>query len=145
MLKASGSTKSITRTKKSGVRVCGDSGRDSGDDCGHDDEHSPRGLGRAYQQTRQLVRPGLWSNMMRLIEIGVILLASQLKVEELSKVKKPQRFKSYKGYWLGKRFTKTLIYRQRTRASIRALTGFHAIFADLWAPLIPRLEQLLIK
>ena len=95
MLKTSGSTESTTRPGKGGVGVGGDGGGDGSDDGGHDDEHSPRGSGRAHQQTHQLVRPGLWSSMMRLMEVGVVLLASRSKsrpkVEELSKVEKPQK------------------------------------------------------
>ena len=95
MLKTSGSTESTTRPGKGGVGVGGDGGGDGGDDGGHDDEHSPRGSGRAHQQTHQLVRPRLWSSMMGLMEVGVVLLASRSKsrpkVEELSKVKKPQK------------------------------------------------------
>ena len=95
MLKTSGSTESTTRPGKGGVGVGGDGGGDGGDDGGHDNEHSPRGSGRAHQRTHQLVRPGLWSSMMRLMEVGVVLLASRSKsrpkVEELSKVEKPQK------------------------------------------------------
>ena len=46
MLKTSGSTESTTRPGKGGVGV----GGDGGDDGGHDDEHSPRGSGRAHQR-----------------------------------------------------------------------------------------------
>ena len=91
MLKTSGSTESTTRLGKGGVGV----GGDGGDDGGHDNEHSPQGSGRVHQRTHQLVRPRLWSSMMRLIEEGVVLLAnrskSRPKVEESSKVEKPQK------------------------------------------------------
>ena len=89
MLKTSGSTESTTRPGKGRVGVGGDSGGDGGDDGSHDDEHSPRGSERAHQRTHQLVRPGLWPSMMRLMEVGVVLLASRSKsrqkVEESSK------------------------------------------------------------
>ena len=92
MLKTLRSTESTTRPGKGGVGV----DDDSGDDSGHDIEHSPRGLGRAYQRTHQLVRPGLWLNMMRLIEVGVVLLVSRSKSRQKSlriakKFEKPQR------------------------------------------------------
>ena len=131
MLKTSGSTESTTRPGKGGVGVGGDGGGDGGDDGGHDDEHSPRGSGRAHQQTHQLVRPGLWSSMMRLMEVGVVLLASRSKsrqkVEESSKSPKNLKgLKSCKGHRFGGTFTKAPILRQRTRASVRALTVFQA-------------------
>ena len=48
-----------------------------------------------HQRTHQLVRPGLWSGMIRLMEVGVVLLASQSKsrqkVEKSWKVEQPQR------------------------------------------------------
>ena len=92
MLKTSGSTESTTRPGKGGVGVGGDGGGDGGDDGGHDDEHSPRGSGRAHQRTHQLVRPGLWSSMMRLMEVGVVLLASRSKSRRIvKKSEKPQR------------------------------------------------------
>ena len=90
-MKTSGSTEPITRPKKGGVGIGGDGGGDGG----HDDELSPRGSGRAHQWTHQLVRPRLWSSMMRLMELGVVLLTNRSKswpkVEELSKVEKPQK------------------------------------------------------
>ena len=59
MLKTSGSTESITRPGKDGVGVDDDSNGVGGDDGDHDDEYSPQGSGRAYQQTHQLIRAGL--------------------------------------------------------------------------------------
>ena len=91
MLKISRSTKSTTRSGKGGVGVGGDGGGDSDDDSGHDDEHSPQGLGQMHQQTYHLVRPRLWSSMMRLMEVGMVLLKSRQKDKELSKVEKSQR------------------------------------------------------
>ena len=95
MLKTSGSTESTTRPGKGKVGVGSDGGGDGGDDSGHDDKHLSRGSEQAHQRTHQLVRPGLWSSMMRLIEVRVVLLASRSKshqkVEKLSKVKKPQK------------------------------------------------------
>ena len=83
MLKTSGSTESITRSGKDGVGIGGNGGADgsgdSGDDGGYDDKHLPRDSEQAHQRTHQLVRPGLWSCMMRLIEIRVMLLASRSK------------------------------------------------------------------
>ena len=87
MLKTLGSDKSTTRPKKGGVGVRGN----GGDNGGYDDEHSPRGSRQVYQRTHQLVRPKLWSSMMRLTEVGVMLLKSCQKIEELSKVEKPQK------------------------------------------------------
>ena len=65
MLKTSESTESTTRPGKGGVGV----GGNGGDNDSHDDKQSPRGSGRAHQQTHQLVRPGLWSSMMKLMEV----------------------------------------------------------------------------
>ena len=85
MLKTLGSTESTTRPRKGGVGVGGDGDGVGGDDGGHDDEYSPRGSGRAYQQTHQLIRSGLWSSMMRLMEVGVVLLASWSKSRRIVK------------------------------------------------------------
>ena len=63
-----------------------------GDDRGHNDEHSPRDSGQAYQRTYQLERPRLWSSIMSLMEVRVVLVANRLKncqkVEESSKILK---------------------------------------------------------
>ena len=72
ILKTSESTESITWLRKRGVGV-GDNGNDDsdsdgGDDGDHGDEHSPQGSGQAHLQTHQLIQPGLWSSIMRLIE-----------------------------------------------------------------------------
>ena len=92
MLKTSGSIESTTRPGKVEVGIGGDGGSDGGDDGGHDDEHSPRGLGQAHQQTHQLIRPGLWPSMMRLMEIGVVLLTSRSKSRRIVKnFEKPQK------------------------------------------------------
>ena len=92
MLKTSGSTESTIRPGKGGVGVGGDGGSDGGDDGGCDDEHPPRGSGRAHQRTYQLVQPGLWPSMMRLMEVGVVLLASRSKSRRIvKKSEKPQR------------------------------------------------------
>ena len=89
MLKTSGSTDSTIRPRKGGVGVGGDGGEDGG----HDDEHSPRGLGRVHQRIHQLVRPRLWSSMMRLMEVGVVLSKSCQKKSWriVKKSEKPQR------------------------------------------------------
>ena len=135
MLKTSGSTESTTRPGKGGVGVGGDGGGDGGDDGGHDDEHSPRGSGREHYRTRQLVRPGLWSSMMRLLEAGVVLVASRSKscqkVEKASKSPKNLKgLKSCENHRFGGTFTEALVLCQRrTRASVRALTVFRALFA----------------
>ena len=89
MLKTSRSTESTTRPGKGKVGVGGDSGGDGSDDGSHDDEHSPRGSGRAHQRIHQLVRPGLWSSMMSLMEVGVVLLVSRSKSRRI--VKKSER------------------------------------------------------
>ena len=81
MLKTSRSTESTIRPGKGGVGVGSDGGGNGSDDGGHDDEHSPRGLGQAHQRTHQLVWPGLWSSIIRLMEVGVVLLISCQKVE----------------------------------------------------------------
>ena len=41
--------------------------------------HSPQDSRRAHQRTHQLVRPGLRSSMMRLMKVGVVLLARRSK------------------------------------------------------------------
>ena len=60
MLKTLGSTKFTTRLGKGGVGIvddgAGNGNSDSGDDGGHNDEYSPRGLGQAYQRTHQSVQ-----------------------------------------------------------------------------------------
>ena len=73
MLKTLGSTESTTRPGKGGVRV----GGDGSDDGGYVDEHSLRSSRQVHQQTHQLVQPRLWSSMMRLMEVGVVLLKSR--------------------------------------------------------------------
>ena len=76
MLKTSGSIESITRPGKSGVGVGGDGGGDSdgdgGDDCGHDNEYSPRCLEQAEQQTHQLAQTSLRLIMMGLMKVVVV-------------------------------------------------------------------------
>ena len=91
MLKTSGSTKSTTKPGKGGVGVGGDGVGDGVDDSGNDDEHSPRGSRQVHKRTHQLVWPRLWSSMVRLMEVEVVLLKNHQKIEESSKVEKPQK------------------------------------------------------
>ena len=79
MLKILGSIESTIRPGKGGVGVGGDGGGDGGNDGGHDNEHPPRGSGQVHQRTHQLVRPRLWSSIIRLMEVGVLLVASRSK------------------------------------------------------------------
>ena len=60
---------------------------------GRSPRHSPQCSGRAHQRTHQLVRPRLWLSMMGLMIVVVMASRSKSrqKVEELSKVEKPQR------------------------------------------------------
>ena len=102
MLKTSGSTESTTRPGKGRVGVGGDGGGDDGDDGSHDDKHSPQGSGQAHQQTHHLVRSGLWSSMMRLMEVGVVLLVSwSKKSKNRQKSKNLKGLKSCKCHWFG--------------------------------------------
>ena len=113
MLKTLGSTESITRPGKGGVVVGCDGDGDGGDDGGHNDEHLPRGSGQVHQRTHQLVRPGLWSSMMRLMEVGVALLIICRKVEKASKSPKNLKsLKSCKDHWFGGTFTEVPIFWQ---------------------------------
>ena len=91
MLKTSESTESTTRPGKGGVGVGGDGNGVGGDDGGYDDEYSPQSSRQAHHQTHQLIRLGLWSSMMRLMEVRVVLLASWSKSRRIvKKSEKPQ-------------------------------------------------------
>ena len=96
---------------------------------------SPRCSGRAYQQTHQLARPRLGLSLMGLMLVVVVLLASRSKsrqkVEESSKSPKNLKgLKSCKGHRFGVTFTEApVLCQRRTRASVRTLTVFQALFA----------------
>ena len=91
--------------------------------------YSPWCLGRAHQRTHQLVRPRVRSSMMRLIVVASWSKSCQ-KVKKLSKSWKSLKgLKICKGHRFGGMFTKAPILRQRTRASVKALTVFRVLFA----------------
>ena len=113
-----------------------------------------------HQQIHQLARPRLRSSMMRLMEAGVVLLASRSKsrqkVEELSKsLKNLKGLKSCKGHQFKRTFTKApILYQQRTQASVEVLTIFCTLFAGLrsylnttWTSIIDKAEliELLVR
>ena len=139
MLKPSRSTESTTRPGNGGIGVGGDGSGNGGDEGGHDDEHLSWGLGQLHQQTNQLIRPSLRSNIMGLM----VVMASGSKSRQ--KMKNLKGIKNCKGHRFRQTFIKKLILRRLNTLPLELWKFFKLFMLGLGALLIPFLNRLPIK
>ena len=157
MLKTSGSTESTTRPGKGEVGVDGDGGDDGGGlSSDFDRKFHPRLCMIAAPLTSMLRTSSSTNSSTSATQIAVehnqVDGGGGKLVKKSSKnrriVKSPKNLKglkSCKGHRFEGTFTKAPILRQRTRASVRALTVFRALFAGPRSSLNTTFGAIIIK